>query len=150
MRREPFTVGIIQDAVAATPAATLDRAVARVREAAARGAQIICLQEMFNSHYFCTSQSCERFDIAQPIPGPVTDRMQELARELEVVIIVPIFERQAAGLYRNSAAVIDADGSLLGVYHKMHIPDDPLYYEKYYFTRGDANRTYEKEEHPDA
>jgi N-carbamoylputrescine amidase len=150
MRREPFTVGIIQDAVAATPAATLDRAVARVREAAARGAQIICLQEMFNSHYFCTSQSCERFDIAQPIPGPVTDRMQELARELEVVIIVPIFERQAAGLYRNSAAVIDADGSLLGVYHKMHIPDDPLYYEKYYFTPGDANHTYEEEGHPGA
>ena len=150
MRREPFTVGIIQDAVAATPAATLDRAVARVREAAARGAQIICLQEMFNSHYFCTSQSCERFDIAQPIPGPVTDRMQELARELEVVIIVPIFERQAAGLYRNSAAVIDADGSLLGVYHKMHIPDDPLYYEKYYFTPGDANHTYGEDDHPGA
>ena len=150
MRREPFTVGIIQEAVAATPAETLDRAVARIREAAGRGAQIICLQEMFNSHYFCTSQSCERFDIAEPIPGPVTDRMQELARELEVVIIVPIFERQAAGIYRNSAAVIDADGSLLGVYHKMHIPDDPLYYEKYYFTPGDANRTYEKEDHAGA
>ncbi len=150
MRREPFTVGIIQEAVAATPAETLERAVTRIREAAGRGAQVICLQEMFNSHYFCTSQSCERFDIAEPIPGPVTDRMQELARELEVVIIVPIFERQAAGLYRNSAAVIDADGSLLGVYHKMHIPDDPLYYEKYYFTPGDANRTYETEEHPGA
>jgi N-carbamoylputrescine amidase len=150
MRREPFTVGVIQDAVAATPAETLDRAVARVREAASRGAQIVCLQEMFNSHYFCQSQSCERFDIAEPIPGPVTDRMQALARELEVVIVVPIFERQAAGLYRNSAAVIDADGSLLGVYHKMHIPDDPLYYEKYYFTPGDANRSYDNEEHPGA
>ena len=150
MRREPFTVGIIQDAVAATPAETLERAVERIREAQSMGAQIICLQEMFNSHYFCKSQSCERFDIAEPIPGPVTDRMQEVARELEVVIVVPIFERQAAGVYRNSAAVIDADGSLLGVYHKMHIPDDPLYYEKYYFTPGDAHHTYEGEKHPGA
>jgi N-carbamoylputrescine amidase len=150
MGRDQFTVGIIQDAVAATPAETLDRAVTRVREAAGRGAQIVCLQEMFNSHYFCQSQSCERFDIAEPIPGPVTDRMQALARELAVVIIVPIFERQAAGIYRNSAAVIDADGSLLGVYHKMHIPDDPLYYEKYYFTPGDSNRAHETEGHPGA
>ena len=150
MRREPFTVGIIQDSVAATPGETLDRAVARVREAARGGAQIVCLQEMFNSHYFCQSQNSERFDIAEPIPGPATDRMQALARELEIVIVVPIFERQAAGVYRNSAAVIDADGSLLGVYHKMHIPDDPLYYEKYYFTPGDSNRTYENEEHPGA
>ena len=150
MSRQPFTVGIIQDAAAATPAETLERAVERIREAAERGAQIVCLQEMFNSHYFCKSQDCERFDIAEPIPGPVTDRMQALARELEVVIIVPIFERQAAGVYRNSAAVIDADGSLLGVYHKMHIPDDPLYYEKYYFTPGDSHHTYENEDHPGA
>jgi N-carbamoylputrescine amidase len=149
-RGEPFTVGIIQDAVAATPGETLDRAVARIREAAALGAQIVCLQEMFNSHYFCKSQNSERFDIAEPIPGPVTDRMQVLARELEIVIIVPIFERQAAGVYRNSAAVIDADGSLLGVYHKMHIPDDPLYYEKYYFTPGDSHHSYENEQHPGA
>jgi N-carbamoylputrescine amidase len=150
MRREPFTVGIIQDAVAATPAETLERAIVRIREAAGRGAQIICLQEMFNSHYFCKSQNCERFDIAEPIPGPVTDRMQALALELEVVLIVPIFERQAAGVYRNSAAVIDADGSLLGVYHKMHIPDDPLYYEKYYFTPGDSHHSYDAEPHPGA
>ena len=150
MSRQPFTVGIIQDAAAATPAETLERAVGRIREAAERGAQIVCLQEMFNSPYFCKSQDCERFDIAEPIPGPVTDRMQALARELEVVIIVPIFERQAAGVYRNSAAVIDADGSLLGVYHKMHIPDDPLYYEKYYFTPGDSHHTYENEDHPGA
>ncbi len=150
MSREPFTIGIIQDAVAQAPSETLDRAVARIREASARGAQIVCLQEMFNSHYFCKSQNCERFDIAEPIPGPVTDRMQALARELEIVIIVPIFERQAAGVYRNSAAVIDADGSLLGVYHKMHIPDDPLYYEKYYFTPGDSHHTYDGERHPGA
>ncbi|HEY5085796.1 MAG TPA: carbon-nitrogen hydrolase [Gemmatimonadaceae bacterium] len=150
MGREPFTVGIVQDAAAATPGDTVDRAVARIREAAGRGAQIVCLQEMFNSHYFCKSQSCERFEIAEAIPGPVTDGMQALARELEVVIIVPIFERQAAGVYRNSAAVIDADGSLLGVYHKMHIPDDPLYYEKYYFTPGDSHHSYEDEDHPGA
>jgi len=143
-------VGIVQDAAAATPGDTVDRAVARIREAAGRGAQIVCLQEMFNSHYFCKSQSCERFEIAEAIPGPVTDGMQALARELEVVIIVPIFERQAAGVYRNSAAVIDADGSLLGVYHKMHIPDDPLYYEKYYFTPGDSHHSYEDEDHPGA
>lgn len=150
MSREPFSVGIIQDAVAATPAETVERAVTRIRDAANRGAQIVCLQEMFNSHYFCKSQSCERFDIAEPIPGPVTVRMQALARELEIVIIVPIFERQAAGVYRNSAAVVDADGSLLGVYHKMHIPDDPLYYEKYYFTPGDAHHDYGAEVHPGA
>jgi len=150
MSREPYTVGIIQDAVAGTPGETLERAVLRIREAAGRGAQIVCLQEMFNSHYFCKSQNCERFDIAEPIPGPVTDRMQALARELEIVIIVPIFERQAAGVYRNSAAVIDADGMLLGVYHKMHIPDDPLYYEKYYFTPGDSHHSYEQAYHPGA
>lgn len=145
MATTPFTVGIIQDAVAKTPAETVERAVAKIREAAERGAQIICLQEMFNSHYFCKKQSCERFDIAEPIPGPVTDRMQIVAKELEVVLVVPIFERQAAGVYRNSAAVIDADGSLLGVYHKMHIPDDPLFNEKYYFTPGDSHRSYEGE-----
>ena len=143
MSRTPFTVGIIQDAVAATPAETVERAVGRIREAASRGAQIICLEEMFNSHYFCKKQSCERFDLAEPIPGPVTDRMQALAKELEVVLIVPIFERQAAGVYRNSAAIIDADGALLGVYHKMHIPDDPLFNEKYYFTPGDSHRSHE-------
>ncbi len=150
MRRTPFTVGIVQDAVAANPDATVEAAVAGIRDAAARGAQIICLKEMFNSHYFCKRQSCERFDLAQPIPGPVTDRMQALARELEIVLIVPIFERQAAGVYRNSAAVIDADGSLLGVYHKMHIPDDPLFNEKYYFTPGDAHLSYEGATHPGA
>ncbi len=150
MRRTPFTVGIVQDAAAASPAETVDRAVAKIRDAAAQGAQIVCLQEMFNSHYFCKRQSCERFDIAEPIPGPVTDRMQALARELEIVLIVPIFERQTAGVYRNSAAVIDADGSLLGVYHKMHIPDDPLYHEKYYFTPGDSHQSYDGAQHPGA
>ncbi len=127
-------MGIIQDA-----AATAESAEPRIRAAAARGAQIVCLKELFNAPYFCKSEHAERFDLAEPIPGPTTDFMQKLARELEIVLIVPIFERQAAGMYRNSAAVIDADGSLLGVYRKMHIPDDPLFYEKYYFTPGDAS-----------
>ncbi len=135
-----FSVGLVQAAVTADAGATLRDAVAKVREAAARGAQIICLQELFNSQYFCQAHHGERFDLAEPIPGPTTAVMQSLARELEVVIIVPLFERQAAGLYRNSAAVVDADGTLLGIYRKMHIPDDPLFYEKYYFTPGDATQ----------
>jgi len=138
MTTRPFTVGIIQDSASNDAKATLDQAIAHVRDAAARGAQIICLKELFNAPYFCKSQQCERFDIAEPIPGPTTDVMQKLAKELEVVLIVPVFERQASGVYRNSAAIIDADGSLLGVYRKMHIPDDPLFNEKYYFVPGDA------------
>jgi N-carbamoylputrescine amidase len=135
----PFTVGLIQESVTADTAANLRHAIARVREAASRGAQIVCLQELFNSPYFCKAEKSDRFDLAEPIPGPTVDRMQALAKELEIVIIVPIFEREAAGIYRNSAAVVDADGSLLGVYRKMHIPDDPLFYEKYYFTPGDSH-----------
>ena len=100
----------------------------------------MCLQELFNSRYFCQAQKGERFELAEPIPGPTTATLQALARELEIVVIVPLFERQAAGIYRNSAAIIDADGTLLGVYRKMHIPDDPLFYEKYYFTPGDATQ----------
>jgi N-carbamoylputrescine amidase len=99
----------------------------------------VCLKELFQSPYFCKSQRSERFDLAEPIPGPTTDAMQRLAHELGIVMVVPIFERQAAGIYRNSAAIIDADGSLLGTYRKMHIPDDPLFNEKYYFTPGDAD-----------
>ena len=134
MTGSPFTVGIIQDAAPKS----LDESVARIREAASRGAQIICLKELFNAPYFCKSQKAERFDIAESIPGPTTDAMQHLAKELDVVLVVPVFEKQARGVYRNSAAIIDADGSLLGVYRKMHIPDDPLFNEKYYFVPGDA------------
>jgi N-carbamoylputrescine amidase len=135
---DPFSIGLIQDHATADKAANVARAERLVREAAGRGAQIICLKEMFDAPYFCKSQQSERFDLAEPIPGPTTDAMTRLARELAVVLVVPIFERQAAGVYRNSAAVIDADGSVLGVYRKMHIPDDPLFNEKYYFTPGDA------------
>ncbi|HEY8165415.1 MAG TPA: carbon-nitrogen hydrolase [Gemmatimonadaceae bacterium] len=135
----PFTVGLVQSAAGNDAHANVDAAIARIREARGRGAQIICLQELFNSPYFCKTQDAERFDIAEPIPGETVAKMQSLAAELAVVLVIPLFERQTAGIYRNSAAVIDADGSLLGVYRKMHIPDDPLYYEKYYFTPGDSH-----------
>jgi N-carbamoylputrescine amidase len=134
-----FTVGIVQEAVTNDVEKNVERAIVRIREAVERGAQIVCLQELFNAPYFCKSQKHERFDLAEPIPGPTIERMRKVARELEIVIIVPIFERQAAGVYRNSAAVIDADGSLLGAYRKMHIPDDPLFNEKFYFTPGDSH-----------
>jgi N-carbamoylputrescine amidase len=133
-----FTIGLIQDHATGDAAANVARAERLIREAAGRGAQIICLKELFNAPYFCKSQQCERFDLAEAIPGPTTDAMARLARELAVVLIVPMFERQAPGVYRNSAAIIDADGSVLGVYRKMHIPDDPMFNEKYYFTPGDA------------
>src|ERR1700710_1424653 len=138
MTHAPFTVGIIQDTASDDAAATVEATVVQIREAAKRGAQIVCLKELFDAPYFCKSQKCERFDLAEPIPGPTTDRMQALAKELDVVLIVPVFEKQARGVYRNSAAIIDADGALLGVYRKMHIPDDPLFNEKYYFVPGDA------------
>src|SRR5438477_12272835 len=139
MARSPsFTVGIIQEAVGDDTEKNVARAESHIREAAEKGAQIVCLQELFNAPYFCKSQKHERFDLAESIPGPTIERMRKLARELEMVIIVPIFERQAAGVYRNSAAVIDADGTLLGAYRKMHIPDDPLFNEKFYFAPGDA------------
>jgi N-carbamoylputrescine amidase len=138
MPRAPFTVGLIQDHASSDVAANLARTETLVRDAAKRGAQIVCLKELFNAPYFCKSQKEDRFDLAEPIPGTTTARMQALAKELAIVILVPIFERQAAGVYRNSAAVIDADGTLMGTYRKMHIPDDPLYNEKFYFTPGDA------------
>src|SRR5688500_8521684 len=145
-----FTIGIVQDHADADAARNVDRAQRLIRDAARQGAQIVCLKELFNSLYFCKSQQCDRFDLAETIPGPTTDAMQALARELNVVLIVPIFEREAAGIYRNSAAIIDADGALLGVYRKMHIPDDPLYYEKYYFTPGDGHFDYHGEEDGEA
>jgi N-carbamoylputrescine amidase len=138
MARSAFTIGIVQDHATSDVAGNLARAEVHIREAARRGAQIVCLKELFNAPYFCKSQQNDRFDLAEPIPGPTTVRLQTLARKLAVVIVAPLFEREAAGIYRNSAAVIDADGSLLGTYRKMHIPDDPLYNEKFYFTPGDV------------
>jgi N-carbamoylputrescine amidase len=134
-----FTIAIVQQPCGdADKSANVERAVFNIVQAAADGAQIVCLPEMFNSPYFCKIEEPERFKIAEQIPGPTVERMQQVARELGVVIIVPIFERRGAGVYHNSAAIVDADGSLLGVYRKMHIPDDPLYYEKFYFAPGDA------------
>jgi N-carbamoylputrescine amidase len=130
-------VGLVQATASADPAANLAKTIEAVGQAAAQGAQIICTQELFGSQYFCQSEDHRFFQLAEPIPGPSTKAFQELARTREVVVVVSLFERRAPGIYHNTAAVIDADGSLLGLYRKMHIPDDPLYYEKFYFTPGD-------------
>jgi N-carbamoylputrescine amidase len=119
------------------PAENLAKAEDRIREAAARGAQIVCVQELFRSQYFCREESADLFNLAESIPGPTSESFQRLAKELGIVIIGSVFERRLAGVYHNTALVIDADGSLLGLYRKMHIPEDPLYFEKYYFTPGD-------------
>src|SRR6187397_713139 len=148
MTREPFTVGLVQDAAGADREANLASSIALIREAHRRGAQVICLKELFNAPYFCKSLRVEAFGIAEPIPGPTTEALAGVAAELEVVLIVPLYERQASGLYRNSAAIIDADGALLGVYRKMHIPHDPLYEEKYYFAPGDSGADLRSDKHP--
>jgi N-carbamoylputrescine amidase len=132
-----FTVGLVQMSCGTDPEANLARAVAGIRQAAASGAQIVCLQELFRSQYFCQRQDPALFDLAEPVPGPSTQKLTAAAKELGVVVVASLFERRAAGVYHNTAAVLDADGSLLGLYRKMHIPDDPLYFEKYYFTPGD-------------
>jgi len=134
---QKFIVGLVQMRSTADAAENLARAIAKIREAAARGAQIICLPELFRSQYFCREENADLFQLAEPIPGPTTDALAAIARELKVSLVVSIFERRAAGVYHNSAAVIDADGAILGRYRKMHIPEDPLYYEKFYFTPGD-------------
>ncbi|QYY36527.1 carbon-nitrogen hydrolase [Ruficoccus sp. ZRK36] len=131
------TLGLIQMAMAEAPADNLATAEARIREAAAQGAQVICLPEMFTTLYFCRTQDPDAFDLAEPMPGPTTDVLCALARELQVVIVAPMFEKRMTGLYHNTAAVIDADGTLLGKYRKMHIPQDPGFEEKFYFTPGD-------------
>ncbi len=137
MNEASFTVGLIQDAVGQSDQDTLEQALDSIRVIAKKGAQIVCLQEIFSSRYFCTVENSELFDLAQAVDGPLVSKMSKLAAELEIVLVVPFFERRAPGVYHNSAAVIDADGCILGVYRKMNIPDDPLYYEKYYFTPGD-------------
>jgi N-carbamoylputrescine amidase len=130
-------LGLVQSACSANPDANLKKAIALAERAAQRGAQIICTQELFRSQYFCQSEDFENFKLAEKIPGPTTDAFCTLAKKHKVVVIASLFEKRAAGVYHNTAAIIDADGSLLGRYRKMHIPDDPLYYEKFYFTPGD-------------
>ncbi len=134
---DKFTVGLIQMRCSADRKANLDFAVERIREAAKRGAQIISMQRTFLSPYFCRVEDADLFDLAEAIPGPTTEVMSKIASELKVALVVSIFERRAAGIYHNSAVVLDADGAMLGIYRKMHIPDDPSYYEKFYFTPGD-------------
>ena len=130
-------LGLIQTSASADPVANLQKTVALIEQAARSGAQIVCTQELFCSHYFCQSEDHARFSLAEEIPGPATGVLCQLARKHEIVIVASLFERRASGIYHNSAAVIDADGTLLGIYRKMHIPEDPLFHEKFYFTPGD-------------
>jgi len=134
---KPVTLGLIQAKADSDPATNLQATLAKVEQAAADGANIVCTQELFATEYFCQSEDHDNFRLAESIPGAATEAFQRLARRCGIVIIVSLFEKRSAGVYHNSAAVIDADGSLLGIYRKMHIPDDPLYHEKFYFTPGD-------------
>jgi N-carbamoylputrescine amidase len=124
-------------AMSTTPGENVDKALAKVREAARTGAEVVCLPELYRSPYFCQKEDAALFDLAEPVPGPSTEAFGRAAAEAGVAVVVPIFERRATGLYHNSAVVIDADGEIVGLYRKMHIPDDPLFYEKFYFTPGD-------------
>ena len=137
MKAAPFRLGLVQMSCSTDASTNVEKAVAKVREAAKMGAQIVCLQELFRTQYFCQREDTQIFDLAEAIPGPSTELFGKVAKEAGIAIVASLFERRAAGIYHNTAVVIDADGSLVGLYRKMHIPDDPLYYEKYYFTPGD-------------
>jgi len=137
VQRSKFRIGLVQMACSKDPNENLAKAEWRIREAAGKGAQIVCVEELFRSQYFCREEDPGLFDLAEPVPGHTSESFARLAREIQVAIIGSVFERRAAGVYHNTALVIDADGTLLGIYRKMHIPDDPGYYEKYYFTPGD-------------
>jgi N-carbamoylputrescine amidase len=134
---DTFMVGLIQMHCSPDPDDNLRRACDKVRQAAKQGAQIVCLPELFRTQYFCQREDHALFDLAEPIPGSTTEALSAVARENKIVIVSSVFERRAPGLYHNTAVMIDADGSIKGIYRKMHIPDDPLYYEKFYFTPGD-------------
>jgi N-carbamoylputrescine amidase len=136
-RPKSFRVGLVQMAMSADPQANLEKAAARVEEAARKGARVVCLPELFRSPYFCQREDAALFDLAEPVPGPSTERLGAVARKAGVAVVVPVFERRAPGLYHNSAAILDATGEMVGLYRKMHIPDDPSFYEKYYFAPGD-------------
>jgi N-carbamoylputrescine amidase len=132
-----YSVGLVQMSATGDPERNLQHAVEMVRDAAAKGANIVCLPELFQTQYFCQREDAALFDLAEPIPGPTTTKLSALAKQLGVVLIASLFEKRALGVYHNTAVMFDKDGSQLGLYRKMHIPDDPLYYEKYYFTPGD-------------
>ncbi|MCS7024404.1 MAG: carbon-nitrogen hydrolase [Bryobacteraceae bacterium] len=137
VEEQKFRIGLVQMSCSSDPAANLEKALGRIREAAAQSAQIICLQELFRTQYFCRQEDARLFDLAETIPGPSTEALSKVAKECGVVVVASLFEKRAPGLYHNTAAVLGAEGELLGIYRKMHIPDDPLYYEKFYFTPGD-------------
>jgi N-carbamoylputrescine amidase len=137
-QHKTITIGLIQASCSIDPAQNLQDTAHKIAEAASRGAQIICLQELFRSRYFCQKEDAELFSLAETIPGPTTHTLSDLAAKLEIVLIAPIFEKRTEGIYHNSAVVIDADGTIAGKYRKMHIPDDPCFYEKFYFTPGDS------------
>jgi N-carbamoylputrescine amidase len=132
-----FTVGLVQMKCTTNKEENLVRAEQKIREAAKRGAQVICLHELFAGEYFCRTEDTELFNLAETVPGPTTERLSSVAKEAKAALVVSVFERRAAGVYHNTCAILDADGTYLGKYRKMHIPDDPLYYEKFYFTPGD-------------
>jgi N-carbamoylputrescine amidase len=132
-----FRLGLIQMTATPDPDSNLKRAIEQLRQAQVKGAQIVCLPELFQTQYFCQREDAALFDLAEPIPGPTTMKLAEVAKQLGMVVIGSLFEKRAAGVYHNTAVMIDADGALRGIYRKMHIPDDPLYYEKFYFTPGD-------------
>lgn len=137
IEQSPLRVGVVQMAMSDDPADNTDRAETLVRQAAADGAELVCLPELFRSRYFCQTEDYQRFGLAEPVPGPSTERFAGLARELDVAIVLSLFEERAPGLYHNTAALVDGDHGYVGKYRKMHIPDDPRFYEKFYFTPGD-------------
>ena len=137
MKDSKFRIGLVQMQCSLDPEENLAKAEDRCRHAAARGAQMVCLPELFRSQYFCREEDARLFDLAEPIPGPSTERLAVIAKQEKLVIVASLFERRAPGIYHNTAAVIGTEGEILGLYRKMHIPDDPLYFEKFYFTQGD-------------
>jgi N-carbamoylputrescine amidase len=134
---QKFQVGLVQMAMSADPQENVEKAAARVADAARKGAQVVCLPELYRSPYFCQKEDAALFDLGETVPGPSTERLSKVAKEHGVAVVVPIFEKRAPGLYHNSAVILDADGRTAGLYRKMHIPDDPSFYEKFYFTPGD-------------
>ncbi|MGH7805371.1 MAG: carbon-nitrogen hydrolase, partial [Candidatus Binatia bacterium] len=135
--RRIVTLGLVQMSCDEDPAKNVAKALDRIHGAAKRGAEVVCLQELFRSRYFCQREDHEFFTLAEPVPGPTTEALAKVARDAKVVIVASLFEKRAEGLYHNTAAVLDSDGRVVGKYRKMHIPDDPLFYEKFYFTPGD-------------
>jgi N-carbamoylputrescine amidase len=136
-RAQSFRVGLVQMAMSTDPAANLDKAAAKIEEAKALGADVVCLPEMYRTPYFCQSEDHAKFDLAETVPGPSTERLGAVAKKLGVAVVVPIFEKRAPGLYHNSAVTLGEDGAVADLYRKMHIPDDPAFYEKFYFAPGD-------------